>query len=212
VPLLDRERVADVVLPHTVDLEVAVGDALDTDLPLLHHPPAAVVPGNDGDLDAMQPYVVEREAGHRHQRLRHVAVTRLGLVDPVADVRRLEWPPLHRRQVDLPGEALLGAPAAPSPPAALAGIGRVDEDAEAEAGAELPLPLAGAAAHGEGLGGLHHVGQPGIAGRFPRGQPVGVATADLLPRREVGGDEGAQQDPPPDQLRHRCSAGCSISR
>src|SRR5690606_2839277 len=46
LPLLDGHGVADVVLPHAVDLEVALGDALVAQAQLLDDPPAAVVAGD----------------------------------------------------------------------------------------------------------------------------------------------------------------------
>ena len=137
------------VLPRAVDLEVALGHALVADVELLDHAAAGGVAGDDRDLDAVQVQVLEGGAAQQHERLGHVALAGLRLVDPVADVAALERAPLHDRQVDLAGEVA------------------VDEDAVAVAGAELALPLAGAAAHGEGVAALHGVGRAGASGSAP---------------------------------------------
>ena len=71
----------------------------------------------------MESEFFETEAQDDHKRLGHIAVARLGFVDPVADVGVLERPPLDRVQVDLTGEHAL------------------DEHTEAVARAELPLAL-----------------------------------------------------------------------
>src|SRR5690606_34607044 len=131
LPLLDGHRVTDVVLPHAVELEVALGDALVAEPQLLDHPPAPVVAGDDRHLDAVEVDLLEREPGRQDERLGHVALAGVAPVDPVADVGRLERSPVHRRQVDLAAEPLPGAPQ---------GSRLADEDAEAVAGAELPLP------------------------------------------------------------------------
>ena len=44
---------------------------------------------------AVQAQVLERVAAHDHERLGHVAVAGVLLVDPVADVGALERAPLH---------------------------------------------------------------------------------------------------------------------
>ena len=86
LPLLDGHRVTDVVLPHAVDLEVALGDALVAEPQLLDHPPAPVVAGDDRHLDAVEVDLLEREPGQQDERLGHVALAGVAPVDPVADV------------------------------------------------------------------------------------------------------------------------------
>ena len=100
-PFLDGDRVADVVLPPSVDLQVALGDALVAQAELLDHPPAGPVAGHDRDLHPVQGQVLEGVAAQHDDRLGAVAVAGLRLVHPVADVAALEGAPLHRGQVDL---------------------------------------------------------------------------------------------------------------
>ena len=129
-------------------------------------PAAGPVAGDDGHLQPVQAQVLEGEAGHHDQRLGHVAVAGVGLVDPVADVGVLERPPLDARQVDLPGEV------------------SGDEDPEAVAGAQLPLPLPGAAAGVERRLALGVVGLAGRRLRLPLEQPArGCAGAPRARRR-----------------------------
>src|SRR5262249_37837082 len=177
-------------------LEVALGDPLVAELELLDHPAAAVVAGDDRDLDAVQVHLLEGEPGDEHDRFGHVPVAGLALVDPVAAVGRRERAPLHRRPVAPPAEPGGAAPR---------GVGAVlrDEDAEPEPGAQLALALAGAAPHGERLAGLHDVGQVGVAGGLPGREPPVVAPPHLLPRREVGRHQRPQRDPSSGQHRHR---------
>src|SRR4051794_32288615 len=94
-PFLGGHGVSDVVLPNAVDLEVALGDALLTQVQLLDHPPAVAVAGDDGDLDAMQLQVFEGEAHHDDESLGDIGVAGELLADPVTDVRVLERPPLQ---------------------------------------------------------------------------------------------------------------------
>ena len=111
-------------------------------------------------------------------------MTRLRLVDPVADVGVLERAPLDRVEVDLAGEH----------PA--------DEDPEAVAGTELAFPLAGRASGGERVGVFDDVGLTGQSLRLPLREPVRVATPDLLPLREVTRFEGTKQHTAAEQGRH----------
>jgi hypothetical protein len=188
-PLLGGQGVADVVLPPPVDGQVALGHPFVAQVQLLGHPPAGRVAGDDGDLDAVEAEVVEGEAGDGHQRLGHVAVPGLGLVDPVAHVGVLERAALDAGQVDLPGQ------------------GAVHEDPEAVAGAELPLALPGPA---PGVERRLALGVVGLAGRrlgLPFDQPVAVALAHLPPGVEVGQDQGPQQDPPAAQLGGKGAGG-----
>src|SRR5690606_28519997 len=112
------------------------------------------------------------------ERLGHEALAGVGLVDPVADVAALERAPLDDREVDLADEAAL------------------HEDAVRVPGAELALALAGAAPDGEGVAALHRVRRAGRALGLPHEQPLGVAAAHLLPRREVLQREGTERHAP----------------
>ena len=71
----------------------------------------------------MESEFLETETQHDHERFGYIAVSRLGLVNPVTDVGVLERPPLDRVEVDLTGEHAL------------------DEHTEAVARAELSLAL-----------------------------------------------------------------------
>src|SRR5690606_23837500 len=64
LPLLGGDGVADVVLPHAVDLEVALRRALLAQAEFLDHAAAAVVAGHDRHLEAVQAEVLEGEADH----------------------------------------------------------------------------------------------------------------------------------------------------
>ena len=105
VPLLGGDGVADVVLPHAVDLEVAHGDALVADAELLDDAAAGGVAGDDRDLHAVQVELLEGRPAQAHDAPRACRPwPGLRLVDPVADVAALERAALHDRQVDLAGE------------------------------------------------------------------------------------------------------------
>ena len=95
-PLLDGEAVADVVLPHAVDLEEALGDALLADRQLLHHPPAVAVARHDADLEAVQVELLEGEGGDDDDALGDQPLPGAGLVDPVADRCRSASPRARR--------------------------------------------------------------------------------------------------------------------
>src|SRR3954467_15760789 len=173
-PLLRGDRVADVVLPRAVDLEVAQGDALLADRQLLDHPAARLVAGDDRDLHAVEVQVLEGEAGEHDERLGYVALARPRLVHPVPDVGALERTPLHGGQVDLAAEVA------------------ADEDAEPVPGAELALALAGAAAHREGVAVAGRIGLADDPLGLPARQPLTAAQPDLPPGREVRDNERAQ--------------------
>src|SRR5581483_11473922 len=158
---------------------------------LLDDAPARLVAGDDRDLDAVEVELVEGEAGDGHDRLGHVAVAGLLLVDPVADVRVLERTALHGGEVDLARELA------------------VDEDAEPVPRAELAFALAGAASHGERVTVLDDVGLTVHALGFPFREPVDVATPHLAPGGEIGRDELTKQDAATEQRAHRPSTSPS---
>ena len=147
----------------------------------------ACVAGDDRDLHAVQAELLEAVPQHDDDRLGRVALARVRLVDPVADVRVLERAPLHRVEVDLAGELA------------------VDEDPEPVAGAELPLALAGAAPHGERLAVLDaRSGVPGMRIGSHLSEPVAVAPSHLAPLHEVADrPAGAASTAPPEQADHR---------
>ena len=78
VPFLDGDAVADVVLPHAVDLEVAQRDAFVADAQLLHDPATAFVARHDADLDAVESELFERELQHHHHGFGDVIPARRG--------------------------------------------------------------------------------------------------------------------------------------
>src|SRR5690606_16644239 len=143
------------------------------------------VAGDDRDLQAVQVQLFEGEPADHDDRLGHIALPGVQLVDPVADIGTLERAALHRRDVDLPGE------------------GAVDEDAEAERRAELTLALTGAAPHGEGVAVLDGIGVAGHPLGLPLREPVAVAAPHLAPLLEVAEGERPQQHPLADERAHR---------
>src|SRR5580698_3841464 len=124
-PLLGGDGVADVVLPDAVDLEEAHSDAFLPEPQLGDHPPAGCVAGDDRDLDAVQPELLEAEAQDDRGGLGCVPLPGHCLVDPIPDEPVLERSPLDSGQVHLAGETVS------------------DEHAEAVPAAHLALPLTG---------------------------------------------------------------------
>ena len=131
----------------------------------------------------MQAERLERVAQEQQHTLGYVAVAGLGLVDPVADVGRLEWAPLHAAQAHLTEQATV-----------------VEEHPEAVGGVEVALAIPRVAASPERLAVDRGVGRAGIAARLPLFQPTAAADADLPPRRPVARLERTQHDARADQL------------
>lgn len=89
-PVFDGDRVAHVVFPDAVDLEVALGQAFEANAELLHNAPRGLVARDHRYLQTVKAQVVESEL-HRHdERFGRVALTGVALIDPVADVGILE--------------------------------------------------------------------------------------------------------------------------
>ena len=83
------------VLPDTVDLQVALGQALLAQSQLLHDPAAVVIARDDRHLDAVQLQVFEGEPGQDDEGFGDVALAGELLPDPVTDVGVLERPTLQ---------------------------------------------------------------------------------------------------------------------
>ena len=137
---------------------------------------AARVARHDADLDAVQLELLECELQHDHHGLGDVRLSGVALVDPVADRARLHRPANDVVEVDLAGDLI------------------VDEEAELIRGAGAPIAVALLAPCGERTAIGHRVGLVDRAARFPHGEPVGVALADLAPGAEVVGGERTQDD------------------
>src|SRR5690606_33676549 len=82
-PLLGGDRIADVVLPRAVDLEIAQGGGLITQAELVHGPVAVVVPGHDTDVDPVERELRDREPHRDHNPYGDVGVSGVSPVDPV---------------------------------------------------------------------------------------------------------------------------------
>ena len=139
------------VLVDAADLQEPPGHTLVAQPELVGHPAARRVARDDRRLDAVQPELLERVPEHQHDALGDVAVPGRGLVDPVADVRRLERPALHVAEAHLTGEALAVA----------------EEHPEAVRRVELALAVPRAAPGPERIRVGRRVGAPGLGAAAP---------------------------------------------
>ena len=180
-PLLGRDGVPHVVLPHAVDLQEPLRDPLLPDTELLDHPAAGRVARDDRDLHPVQRNGVEGELQGHHDRFGREAAARQCLVDPVADEGALERPALNGRERHLPGEPV------------------ADEDAEAVPAPQVPFPLAYAAARREAGPVLGRHGCP-LGTGLPAQQPRAAPRPHLVPLVEVALGQWAERDPLPVEL------------
>src|SRR5438132_5770516 len=100
-----RDRGEDVVLPATVDAEVARRSALDLEAGAFEHAGAALVARHVAGRHPVKPPVAEREAHHATHGLGHVAVSLLRRSQVVAQHAGLRHPAHHEREVDVAGDA-----------------------------------------------------------------------------------------------------------
>src|SRR5215212_5180895 len=106
-PFLDGDGKAQVILPHTVDLEEALGETFAADVELLHDASAVGIARNDADLEPVQLQLLEGEAHQHDDGLGDVRLTGAFTVDPVADGRALQSTARDVVEIDLAGQLLV---------------------------------------------------------------------------------------------------------
>src|SRR5882724_5821332 len=77
------------ILPAAVDAQILAGIAFLAKADLGQEAAAGGVVGQAGGLDTVQAEAVEDEQHERLQRLGHIALARIGLADPIAEIRGL---------------------------------------------------------------------------------------------------------------------------
>src|SRR4051794_7487740 len=178
VPLLAGERVAHVVLPHTLDLQEARGGALVAQAELGRDAPALGVAGHDRRLQAVKAELLEPVAHHDRHRVGRVAAARVPLVDPVADEARLERAPQHAAEAHLADERAVE-----------------EKGPEAVGAVELALAVPCATPGAERLAVDDRIARAGLRQRLPPLEPVATARADLTPRVVVANLERSEHHP-----------------
>src|SRR5262249_57975672 len=168
VPLLGRDRIADVVLPHTPDLEEPLRHPLLTEPELVCHAATRAVARHDGGFDPVQVQIVESVTQDNGNTFRDEALPCVQCVDPIAHERRLERSPLHAAEAHFADERAV-----------------VQEQPESVRGVEVPLALPRAATGAERLGVGDGVGTPRTARGLPRPEAAATARAHVPPGVEV---------------------------
>lgn len=93
-----------VVLPYSLDLEIINGHAFLSHPKLLDYSQTCLVAGNDGDLDAVQAQVLERELQQQDDRFWSQALPSMVLINPVADHAALKRSTQNIAQMNLTGQ------------------------------------------------------------------------------------------------------------
>ena len=166
------------VLPHASDLEEPLRYPFVAKAELVRDAATGRVARDDCRLDAVQMQLLEPVPQDDGDALGDQVLSRVQGVDPVADERGLERPPLDTPEAHLSDER-----------AAL------EEQPEPVRGVEVTLPLPGAAAGTERLGVGDGIGAPGVGERLPGLEPVAASCAHVVPVVEVAAPQGAELDP-----------------
>src|SRR5207253_10288579 len=83
--ILMQQAEQQMVLPDTVDTEIAPRQPLAGEAAFLQHPDRRRIGGNAGGLDAVQVELAEQRRQQYPERRGHVAAAGMGLADPIAD-------------------------------------------------------------------------------------------------------------------------------
>src|SRR6202012_4587305 len=101
---LSGDRVADVVPPAAVDVQLPDPDAFVPETELFHHPAGCDVLGADGGLQPVHPHAAEAVVDGHRQRRGDDPAPGVGLVDQVADLAGPGRAPDNGADGELPGE------------------------------------------------------------------------------------------------------------
>src|SRR5690606_8995972 len=168
--VLGDQRVANVVAPGSVDVELATSNAFFPEPELLNHSTAGMVLGADVRLDPVQPGGEEAVVDGHGEGGGGDAAAGEGAVDPVADLGGAGRAPDDGADGELSGEAAVvrDHPGHGEPLPGLTAQGGDHGEVRAEAGTEER--------------------RLGVA-RFPGAQPVGVAHPGVAPDAYVAQPE-----------------------
>src|SRR5882672_7795322 len=156
------------VLPAAVDAQILAGVTLLAEPDLAQEAAAGGVVRQAGGLDTVQAEAVEDEQHERLQRLGHIALARIGLADPIAEIGGLGDAPADIAQID----------------AAQQGMVVAAEDEEAVAAVFMPFErgLAQAATEGRPRQRIDRPGRlprcqkrPALLPQFRPGAPIAAA-------------------------------------
>ena len=170
------------VLPDSVDFEVAHGYAFATKSQLADDGPARCIARQYRDLHSMQTKLFKGEPEQNRARLGDIAVAGERLINPVTDIAGLERTALDRGDVDLAGESV------------------ADEHPEPESGPEMSFAIANRAPRGEIALVFGRIRRARGAW-FPLHEPRTRPCTNLAPRRKVLGLERPKGDPSAAELR-----------